>query len=69
MGVNNKTGEYFGAYISHMDCYYWVDRDTYLPQGSRGLKAVTRAKLKYEPIEVEPEKMVEMGKYETRNLA
>lgn len=69
MGVNNKTGEYFGAYISHMDCYYWVDRDAYLPQGSRGLKAVTRAKLKYEPIEVEPEKMVEMGKYETRNLA
>ena len=58
MGVNDKSigsknesfgsgMEYFGSYLSHLDCYYWVDRDAYLPQGSRGLKAVTRAKLKY----------------------
>lgn len=49
-GVMNKTNEYFGNYISHLDCFYWVERDAYLPQGSRGLKAVTRAKLKYEPV-------------------
>ncbi len=23
----------------HMDCMHWVNRDSYLPQGSRGLKA------------------------------
>lgn len=22
----------------HMDCMHWVNRDSYLPQGSRGLK-------------------------------
>lgn len=69
MGVANKSDEYYGAYISHLDCYYWVDRDAFLPQGSRGLKAVTRSKLKYEPIEVDPEKMVEMGRFETQKLA
>ena len=69
MGVTNRSGEYFGSYLSHLDCFYWVERDAYLPQGSRGLKAVTRAKLKYEPIEVNPEQMVEMGKYETQKLA
>ena len=30
-----------------MDCYYWVVRDAYLPHGSHGLKAVTKAKLHY----------------------
>lgn len=37
-----------------MDCYCWVKRDSYLPQGSQGLKAVTRAKLKYDPVELDP---------------
>jgi hypothetical protein len=31
--------------ISHMDCIHWVKRDSYLPAGSHGLKAVCRAKL------------------------
>ncbi len=52
-----------------MDCYYWVDRDAYLPQGSRGLKAVTKAKLHYDPIEVDPEIMVHLAKTETQKLA
>jgi DNA polymerase epsilon subunit 1 len=47
MGVCNKQEEYYGSYLSHLDCYYWVDRDAFLPHGSRGLKAVTRSKLKY----------------------
>ncbi len=40
-----------------MDCFCWVQRDSYLPQGSQGLKAVTRTKLKYDPVELDPEKM------------
>jgi DNA polymerase epsilon subunit 1 len=35
----------------------WVKRDSYLPQGSQGLKAVTTAKLGYNPIELDPELM------------
>lgn len=35
----------------------WVKRDSYLPQGSQGLKAVTVAKLGYNPIELDPELM------------
>lgn len=34
-------------------------RDSYLPQGSQGLKEVTRLKLQYQPVEVAPEEMVE----------
>lgn len=41
----------------HMDCFRWVKRDSYLPQGSQGLKAVTTAKLGYSPIELDPELM------------
>lgn len=37
--------------------YRWVKRDSYLPQGSQGLKAVTVAKLGYNPIELDPELM------------
>ena len=44
----------------HMDCLHWVNRDSYLPQGSRGLKAVTKAKLGYDPVEVDPEDMVRL---------
>ncbi len=41
-----------------MDAFYWVQRDSYLPQGSQGLKAVTKYKLGYDPVEVDPEDMV-----------
>jgi len=41
----------------HMDCFRWVKRDSYLPQGSQGLKAVTKAKLGYNPLELDPELM------------
>ena len=53
MRVSEQGGEYFGSHIAHLDCYYWVDRDAFLPQGSRGHKAVTKAKHNYDPIEVE----------------
>lgn len=52
-----------------MDCFYWVERDAFLPQGSRGLKAVTKAKLNYDPIEVDPEDMVWLAKNNTQRLA
>lgn len=53
----DAEGEYKSPYCSHMDCYRWVKRDSYLPQGSQGLKAVTQAKLGYNPIELDPELM------------
>ena len=44
-----------GKWMLHLDCFAWVQRDSYLPQGSQGLKAVTKAKLKYNPVELDPE--------------
>lgn len=35
---NNVGGEWLCRYAVHMDCLHWVNRDSYLPQGSRGLK-------------------------------
>ncbi|ANZ74792.1 BA75_01783T0 [Komagataella pastoris] len=49
--------EYKSKYCVHMDCYRWVKRDSYLPQGSQGLKAVTTVKLGYNPTELDPELM------------
>lgn len=53
----DDEGEYKSRYCAHMDCLKWVKRDSYLPQGSQGLKAVTTAKLGYDPIELDPEVM------------
>ena len=47
LGVVESSGEYYGNHVAHLDCFCWVDRDSMLPQGSRGLKAVTKAKLAY----------------------
>lgn len=33
-----KGGECLSKSAVHMDCLCWVNRDSYLPQGSRGLK-------------------------------
>lgn len=49
--------EFKSSYCAHMDCFRWVKRDSYLPQGSQGLKAVTSAKLGYTPLEIDPELM------------
>ncbi|KAJ0173535.1 hypothetical protein K1T71_010684 [Dendrolimus kikuchii] len=45
----------------HMDCLCWVKRDSYLPVGSQGLKAVAKAKLRYDPVELDPEDMCRMA--------
>lgn len=54
---STKQSEYTHPAIVHIDCLRWVMRDSYLPQGSQGLKAVTREKLKYVPMELSPEDM------------
>lgn len=53
----DREGEYKSRHCVHMDCFRWVKRDSYLPQGSQGLKAVTVAKLGYNPLELDPELM------------
>jgi DNA polymerase elongation subunit (family B) len=49
-----KSGEVKGRFSVHLDAFHWVKRDSYLPQGSQGLKAVTKAKLGYDPKELDP---------------
>eukprot|EP00798_Chlamydomonas_sp_ICE-L_P017971 gene17971-24376_t len=38
-GTNSGGGEWLSRHAVHMDCLHWVNRDSYLPQGSRGLKS------------------------------
>lgn len=63
-GANGKAmeGEYRGRCMVHLDAFCWVKRDSYLPQGTQGLKAVTRNKLGYDPVEVDPEEMLPMAR-------
>ncbi|KAK4703165.1 DNA polymerase epsilon subunit 1, partial [Phenoliferia sp. Uapishka_3] len=53
----DQEDEFKSRSCVHMDCFRWVKRDSYLPQGSQGLKAVTVAKLGYNPLELDPELM------------
>ncbi|KJR83517.1 DNA polymerase epsilon subunit 1 [Sporothrix schenckii 1099-18] len=61
--------QYKCDYSVHMDCFHWVNRDSYLPQGSRGLKAVTVAKLGYDPDELDPELMLPYAQERPQTLA
>ena len=65
----NSEGVYYSDYCVHMDCFAWVNRDSYLPQGSRGLKAVTVAKLGYDPDELDPELMTPYASERPQTLA
>jgi DNA polymerase epsilon subunit 1 len=67
--VANSAGEYSSSNASHMDCYRWVKRDSYLPAGSQGLKAVTSAKLGYDPLELDPEEMTDLARTDPQTLA
>ncbi|ODV90059.1 hypothetical protein CANCADRAFT_1791 [Tortispora caseinolytica NRRL Y-17796] len=53
----DSEDEYKSRHCAHMDAFRWVKRDSYLPQGSQGLKAVTTSKLGYNPNELDPELM------------
>lgn len=67
--MEQRNGFFVGKHVFlHLDCFYWVKRDAFLPQGSQGLKAVTKAKLGYIPSEVDPEAMVEMAKNDPQTL-
>ncbi|KAJ3615579.1 hypothetical protein Zmor_016309 [Zophobas morio] len=61
--------EYKSRPIIHMDAFKWVKRDSYLPQGSHGLKAVTKAKLAYDPLEINPEDMCRFASERPQALA
>ncbi|KAK4530214.1 hypothetical protein CCYA_CCYA03G1071 [Cyanidiococcus yangmingshanensis] len=69
MSYSAARGSCRGRSAVHMDCIHWVNRDSYLPQGSRGLKAVTRALLGYEPHELDPEEMLEAARSRPQELA
>uniref|UniRef100_G0U2Z2 DNA polymerase epsilon catalytic subunit n=1 Tax=Trypanosoma vivax (strain Y486) TaxID=1055687 RepID=G0U2Z2_TRYVY len=62
-------GAFLNSKIPHLDCFYWVKRDSYLPQGSQGLKEVTKHKLGYEPIEVDPEEMLPLAQSNPQQMA
>jgi DNA polymerase epsilon subunit 1 len=65
----NSEDIYQSDYCAHMDAFAWVNRDSYLPQGSRGLKAVTVAKLGYDPDELDPELMTPYAAERPQTLA
>lgn len=65
----DSEDQYRSNYGIHMDCFHWVNRDSYLPQGSRGLKAVTVAKLGYDPDELDPELMTPYAQERPQTLA
>ncbi|OMH80188.1 DNA polymerase epsilon catalytic subunit A [Zancudomyces culisetae] len=65
----DREDEYKSSYSSHMDCLKWVKRDSYLPVGSQGLKAVTTAKLGYNPMELDPEDMTKFASEKPQTLA
>ncbi|XP_052253908.1 DNA polymerase epsilon catalytic subunit A-like [Dreissena polymorpha] len=65
----DSQGEYKSRPATHMDCFKWVKRDSYLPVGSQGLKAVAKAKLRYDPTELDPEEMCRMATEEPQVLS
>lgn len=65
----DSEDQFKSTYSAHMDCFHWVNRDSYLPQGSRGLKAVTVAKLGYDPDELDPELMLPYASERPQTLA
>ncbi|XP_077864309.1 DNA polymerase epsilon catalytic subunit A-like [Saccoglossus kowalevskii] len=70
IGFQKDTqGEYKSRQCIHMDAYRWVKRDSYLPVGSQNLKAASKAKLRYDPIELDPEEMCRMASEEPQVLA
>lgn len=65
----NENGEFLSIFAPHIDCFHWVRRDSYLPAGSQGLKAVTKEKLQYNPLELDPEDICPLGTEDPQRLA
>ena len=66
---SNAENEYTGRCLVHLDAFCWVKRDSYLPQGNQGLKAVTREKLGYNPEEIDPEDMLREARERPKYMA
>lgn len=64
-----SSATYRGRLTVHLDAFHWVQRDSYLPQGAQGLKAVTKYKLGYDPVEVDPEDMVRFAQEKPIHMA
>ncbi|TMW61838.1 hypothetical protein Poli38472_010901 [Pythium oligandrum] len=69
VSLDLRSGEYRGRSSVHLDAFCWVKRDSYLPQGSQGLKAVTKYKLGYDPVEVDAEDMVPLARDDPHRMA
>ncbi|XP_015904688.2 DNA polymerase epsilon catalytic subunit A [Parasteatoda tepidariorum] len=65
----SRDGFYLSRPCAHLDCLHWVKRDSYLPVGSQNLKAVAKAKLRYDPVELDPEDMCRMAAEQPQVLA
>ncbi|GFU44302.1 DNA polymerase epsilon catalytic subunit A [Nephila pilipes] len=65
----SRDGFYLSRPCAHLDCLHWVRRDSYLPVGSQNLKAVAKAKLRYDPVELDPEDMCRMASEHPQILA
>lgn len=68
-GIVKDNENYRGRCSVHLDAFHWVQRDSYLPQGAQGLKAVTKYKLGYDPVEVDPEDMVRFAQERPVHMA
>lgn len=68
-GGENADVEYIGRCMVHLDAFSWVQRDSYLPQGNQGLKSVTKCKLGYDPVEVDPEDMLRFAQEKPHHMA
>ena len=70
IGFQKQQSEEYGSrFATHLDAFHWVNRDSYLPQGSRGLKAVTKYKLGYDPKEISPEDMLPFARERPQEMA
>jgi DNA polymerase epsilon subunit 1 len=67
--MKNREGVYCCRPAAHMDAYCWVKRDSYLPVGSQNLKAAAKAKLRYDPVQVDPEDMCRMANEQPQEMA
>ncbi|RZF46596.1 hypothetical protein LSTR_LSTR002928 [Laodelphax striatellus] len=67
--AKSRDGVYSCRPCIHMDCLCWVKRDSYLPVGSHNLKAVAKAKLRYDPVELDPEDMCRLAAEEPQQLS
>uniref|UniRef100_T1J6P1 DNA polymerase epsilon catalytic subunit n=1 Tax=Strigamia maritima TaxID=126957 RepID=T1J6P1_STRMM len=65
----NRDGAFWSRPCIHLDCFQWVKRDSYLPVGSQNLKAVAKAKLRYDPVELDPEEMCRLAAEEPQVLS